>query len=505
MLSMKKTRNIKNDFFNENPSINALAKRYDLSWGTVNTVINTSIEDLKNRGNRPNRTSELVTNEVIMAIDNLLIEENQKKVRKKQRLTAKVIFKILGEDKKEYTGSLRTMERAVRERRRHLGKTKEKASLPLHFSLGSVLQVDHGEVDVIIEGERVKAYLFVASVPSYVIRYCQIFPIKSREAWGEFIERAFEFFNGIFPSIIVDNDSVLVKEILGSERSQTDFALDLQQHYGFTIRYCNPAAGNEKGAVENAVGFCRRNFLHGLPKYASWSLINRALETLSHQDIRDGNHYKTGKPIQEYFDKLPALLWPLLLERKWRKRVESKVDACQLVTVNNHEYSVPERYVGSYADIKLMVFIVEVYVDDERAAIHPRQFGKDDSLLLEHYLDQLQYKPGAFWDCKAVQQHKFDPLYEELWTRLSSRYERKQTTLEFVNVLQLRKCYSQKTLLLAIKKAFNCGTIECKAIEVFAYQIELQKQQPENEHITDIETKWECNVVQYATLSGGAQ
>ena len=29
--------------------------------------------------------------------------------------------------------------------------------------------------------------------------------------------------------------------------------------YGFEARFCNPYSGNEKGSVENAVGFVRRN------------------------------------------------------------------------------------------------------------------------------------------------------------------------------------------------------------------------------------------------------
>jgi hypothetical protein len=32
-------------------------------------------------------------------------------------------------------------------------------------------------------------------------------------------------------------------------------------HYGFKSVYCNPASGNEKGSVENAVGYVRRNLL----------------------------------------------------------------------------------------------------------------------------------------------------------------------------------------------------------------------------------------------------
>lgn len=47
------------------------------------------------------------------------------------------------------------------------------------------------------------------------------------------------------------------KEIDGIVESEL-FAR-FRTHLGFESRFCNPYSGNEKGSVENAVGYLRRN------------------------------------------------------------------------------------------------------------------------------------------------------------------------------------------------------------------------------------------------------
>lgn len=212
--------------------------------------------------------------------------------------------------------------KALREKR---GQAKIKSYLPLDFPLGSTLQVDHGEVEAEIGGSRCIGYLFVASVPGQVLRYCQIFPTKSAESWGEFHERAFRFFGGAFPKVIYDNDSVLVKKIIGRERKQTSFSLSLEEHYGFESRFCNPAAGNEKGAVENSVGYCRRNFLAGLPSFTDWNTANGSLGRLCVKDIETRRHYKTEESLSSLFSRLKEILQILPSKKEWYKQSDCRV------------------------------------------------------------------------------------------------------------------------------------------------------------------------------------
>ena len=129
------------------------------------------------------------------------------------------------------------MQELVNHVREKLSLTKPQSFLPLEFTPGSTAQVDHGEVDCIIEEERRTSFLFVMAIPGTGLRYCQLFATKAQEAWGEFHERAFRFFDGIFPRLIYDNDTVLVKS-LKEKRLMTDFAVHLVEHYGFETQPC---------------------------------------------------------------------------------------------------------------------------------------------------------------------------------------------------------------------------------------------------------------------------
>ncbi|MGB9498287.1 MAG: transposase [Dissulfuribacterales bacterium] len=70
--------------------------------------------------------------------------------------------------------------------------------------------------------------------------------------------------------------------------------LDFADHYGFSIVPCNVGKGNEKGQVENAVGYVKKNLLNGLdiPDFSMMEPAARQwLDTVANVRI----HKETGK------------------------------------------------------------------------------------------------------------------------------------------------------------------------------------------------------------------
>jgi len=191
MLRMDEINKIRKAFFCEKKSKHSLAIQFNRSWETIDRIVSASREELADWGKRPGSEKRVFTKETLEAVEGYLKEEVEKRVKKKQRYTAKYIFEEL-KAKGIYTASLRSMQNLVKSLREKYGQKKTHSFLPLNFTPGSALQVDHGEVDLQIDENRVKGYLFLASVPGQALRYCQIFPVKSREAWGEFHERAFQ-------------------------------------------------------------------------------------------------------------------------------------------------------------------------------------------------------------------------------------------------------------------------------------------------------------------------
>lgn len=508
MLRMDEINKIKKAYRNGS-SINEIATKYSRSWLTVKRIVDASLEELENRGSRPNKKCKVVTPEVEAAICAYLNKEEQLRVKKKQRYTAAFIYKELKANK-TYKGSVRQLQDAVKKLREERGQAKAKSYLPLEFPLGSTAQFDHGECDLIIGGQRVLGYLFVSSIPGAALRYCQAFPVKSSEAWGEFHERTYRFFGGVLPISVYDNDSVLVKQILGSERKQTRFSLALEEHYQISSRFCNPAAGNEKGSVENGVGYCRRNYLAGCPSFANWNAVNSHLEQSCRRAIDTGHHYQTNCPLQAIFDEMTDLLDPLFVTHAWRRWVEARVDSYQLVRVDTHSYSVPERFVGSNLRVGVGVLDVEIFSDHAVVARHSRRFGESgSSLCLDHYLDQLIRKPGALWDCQAVQQHTFSQELLEIWQRLQQRHSEGDANRKFIKVLCLGRQYGTKNLVSAAREALLLGTVEPGALEniihSFISAVPSPGEKSFRQRLQHVKfDSWSCDVDQYSQLIGGA-
>ncbi len=87
----------------------------------------------------------------------------------------------------------------------------------------------------------------------------------------DFHQRAFQFFGGSCERGIYDNLKTAVKAILkGRHRNVNERFKQFCSHWLFEPDFCTPAKGNEKGRVENKVGFVRRNFF--VPTIRSESL-----------------------------------------------------------------------------------------------------------------------------------------------------------------------------------------------------------------------------------------
>jgi hypothetical protein len=354
------------------------------------------------------------------------------------------------------------------------------------------------------------------SVPGMSLRYCQLLPNKAQEAWGEFHERAFQFYNGRFSRLIYDNDTVLIN-YSNKSPSMTNFALHLVEHYQYESSFCNPASGNEKGSVENAVGFCRRNYLNGCPVFNSWQEVNAYLENKCHKEIMNGIHYKNGKSLSVLKEELNIALLPILPIRKWRRWEQRRVNSYQFIEVDNHCYSVPEKFLLTHLRIGIGVFAIEIYCGEEFIVEHERKFELGaDSLILNHYLDQLSKKPGALWDCKAMRELADDEVLVDLWQKLIERYPKlslkhsgkyRSAQQNFIEVLILKRRYPEDLWRNAIKKALECGAIEAAAIECIIRGITEPKtpigaQQAVSEKLSHLHIpSWECDLSSYADLA----
>src|SRR5258708_13350973 len=121
-------------------------------------------------------------------------------------------------------------------------------------------------------------------------------------------QHAFEYFNGVPQQVWVDNCKVAVlSRTAGLIAFNPDY-LDFDRHHGFQIRACGVGQPQEKGRVENAVGYVKKNFLHGL-ELSDFKIINPAARSWMDNVANLRQHGQTQKIPQELFlqEKLKPL------------------------------------------------------------------------------------------------------------------------------------------------------------------------------------------------------
>ncbi len=217
----------------------------------------------------------------------------------KQRHTARRVFDRLKEGYPEFDASDRSVRTLVAKLKEELNLQKE-GSLPLEHPPGEA-QVDFGSATFIENGVEYEGNYLNISFPYSNGGYTQLFKAENQECLLEGLKSIFEHIGGVPTAIWFDNMSTAVKKIKAhGERDLTQGFLRFMMHYGFQSNFCNPNSGNEKGSVENKVGYHRRNLFVPIPEFNDLKEYNKELLTKLDDDM-NREHYKEIGFINELF------------------------------------------------------------------------------------------------------------------------------------------------------------------------------------------------------------
>ena len=134
---------------------------------------------------------------------------------------------------------------------------------------GVEAEVDWGEAEVVIAGQRCRVYLFLMRACFSGAGFVIAFERESQQAFLEAHVEAFEFFGGVFAVVRYDNLRSAVKQVLrGRRRAEADRFVALRSHYLYECAFTRPGkqGAHEKGGVEGEVGRFRRNHLVPFPR-----------------------------------------------------------------------------------------------------------------------------------------------------------------------------------------------------------------------------------------------
>ena len=168
---------------------------------------------------------------------------------------------------------------------------------------------------------------------------------ETKETLCETLQGMFEYIGGVPPRILFDNMSSAVVHIEEhGKRTITELFMRFTMHHRFQADFCNPDSPQEKGNVENKVGYLRRNYLLPPPKIEDLASFNRDLLDKCMTDL-NRDHYRIKEPISELFKAEENFFVPLPKERFRTFTLETaKTDDYSFIRYDNNFYSTKSEY-----------------------------------------------------------------------------------------------------------------------------------------------------------------
>lgn len=168
----------------------------------------------------------------------------------------------------------------------------------------------------------------------------------------------------------------MLQHLVGSAPVLNPKYVDFSRHWGFEISACNVRSPYEKGRVENAVGYVKKNFLAGLalPDFAALAPAARLwVDAVADLRIHAATH---ERPIDRFEGERQHLqrLNPAGFDLG-RISLVRVSPSCRVPLESNH-YSVPPQFAGQRLTLKAYPERVCVYHQDQLVARHPRSMQR---------------------------------------------------------------------------------------------------------------------------------
>jgi len=454
----------------EHLSVRALAERFGTHRRTVRQALSSAVPPP--RKPPPPRVCP-VLDPWKPVIDAWL--EADKDAPRKQRHTARRVHQRLVEEHGADVGES-TVRRYVGAKKRERGVPLPEVMVPQHHRLGGEAEVDFGRVHFYLGSLLLIGWMFVMRLSASGKGFHRIYLHQAQEVFMDGHVRAFEQFGGVPERIRYDNlKPAVVRVLKGRNRTESDqFAL-LRSHYGFDSFFCIPGkeGAHEKGGVEGEVGRFRRRRLVPVPRVFSMAELN---ELCAAGDEADDRRYVFGRTmtVGDHFALEQAELRPLPSERlDIRLHSENRVDDKSRVCVRQCRYSVPVRFAGRRLEVFLGADTVEICSRATVVASHERALGKGkEVLLLDHYLEVFEFKPGAFLGSSALEQARasgdFSPTHDAFYKEARRRLGDADGTRAMVEVLLSHRSLPKDAVIAGMAGALSVGSVDPAVVLVEA-------------------------------------
>ena len=391
MLVVETIARIRREFFGKGKSIKQIVRELKLSRNTVRKVLRSKAtafayeRDVQPRPKLARWKDELERQ----------LRANEAKPARERLTLIRIFEELRGVG---YEGGYDAVRRYAKAWRRDQGAAPAGAYVPLTFAPGEAYQFDWSHEVVVLNGITSTVKVAHLRLCHSRMLFVRAYPRESQEMVFDAHDRAFAFFKGTCTRGIYDNMKTAVEAVfIGKDRAFNRRFLQMCGHYLIEPTACTPAAGWEKGQVENQVGLVRERFftprLHfaGYEEMNAW-LLERCLayaKTHRHPEVQD-------QTVWSVFEAERAKLVPYAGRFDGFHALPASVSRTCLVRFDNNKYSVMARAVGRPVEIRAYAERVVIRQDGEVVGDHARRFGRNQTLYDPwHYVPVLARKPGA--------------------------------------------------------------------------------------------------------------
>ena len=371
------------------------------------------------------------------------LKEDQTRWRK-QRHTAKRIHDRLTRESPGYDCSYNIVQRYVKEVRGML--RAQRASQELVWHPGES-QSDFGEADFLEQGLLIRKKYLALSFPQSNNSFTQVFGGETGECVCQGLQDIFIYIGGV-PWMIVFDNATGVGRRIGEVIHESQLFRCFRAHYRFSVRFCNPYSGHEKGNVENKIGYTRRNLFVPEPAFDDVEVFNRELLD-QHAEKAEELHYKKLLPIKQLYRADEQALMPIPDKPFDVCRYEYlKADGYGKIHLDSrHHYSTRPEYAGQEVLVAIRAHTIDILDEHKQLVVqHTRQYGsrRSDTVDYRTSLAMLMNNAGA-WRNSGIRQLVSPELKEVMDNQPRTELKATLRTMQ-----QLATTYSFETAIQAL-------------------------------------------------------
>ena len=224
-------------------------------------------------------------------------------------------------------------------------------------------------------GERLRLKLLVVCLPHSGARYAVAGRSQRAERMCAGLAPIFGRVGRAPRELVLDNATEAGRRVRGEVTESHLFSL-FRARYRAGSRYCSPCSGNERGAVESAVGFLRRNPLVPVPRVGSLAELN-ALPREGRDRLNASSRARDGRPAPEApSEDLASMLALPSAPFDAVRWVRCRADKRGVVAVDGRGYLAGPAWHSRELLVGVRAETVEVLADrGRRVALLPRALG----------------------------------------------------------------------------------------------------------------------------------